>query len=572
MSDGDVHSYCRPPIREPFDSDAYMDDEDELVYCICRSNDTSRFMIGCDSCNEWYHGDCISITEEYAKNIKQFFCLMCRERDPSLAIQFKEKKDKKNSESKTETDQKSIVFDDYQNRKSARRCGECVACYRTEDCGRCDFCKDMRKFGGPNRIRQKCRQRQCMNFGLIFGKKPKDISQSLRIRNPSLPKFIPEFQSDDTEGNERIKEPETIPDDIINSYKLSNDEDEDDDRDADYEPSNRRPHSKSRHKVRTSSQVGKHRSRRVEHRKKHNEKEKSSRKKDDDMLRQCHGPGCVYAARTNSKYCSDTCGIKLAQNRIYEVLPHRIAQWQAIPCVADENNRKSLEKIRREQQEAKDRLTELSKKADALEKVIEKAKQSSIAADQESIDGESEEAEISVYCVTCGHEVSAKNALKHMEKCFNKYESQTSFGSFYQTNIEGNSNIFCDFFNAQQKTYCKRLKILCPEHSKEPKVSDDEVCGCPLTKDVLKLSGEFCRAFKKKCIKHYQWEKFRRAEIDLDKMRVLFKLDDLIEQERNLRQQMANRGGVLGLMLHQTIYNKDAFDFPIKCEQFEGFP
>jgi len=30
--------------------------------------------------------------------------------------------------------------------------------------------------------------------------------------------------------------------------------------------------------------------------------------------------------------------------------------------------------------------------------------------------------------------------------------------------------MFCDFYNAQQRTYCKRLKVLCPEHLKEPKV------------------------------------------------------------------------------------------------------
>ena len=50
-----------------------------------------------------------------------------------------------------------------------------------------------------------------------------------------------------------------------------------------------------------------------------------------------------------------------------------------------------------------------------------------------------------------------------------QFESQTSFGSQYKTRIEGDS-MFCDFYNAQQRTYCKRLKVLCPEHLKEPKV------------------------------------------------------------------------------------------------------
>ncbi|KAG8181818.1 hypothetical protein JTE90_001473 [Oedothorax gibbosus] len=553
-SNSEMHSYSKPPVKKLSDSEeGEIDDEEELVYCICRTSDTSRFMIGCDSCNEWYHGDCISITEEYAKNIQQFFCLMCRERDPTLAIQYKEKKeksDKKKSEKHSDSSsrkQHHVTFEDDRRSKSSRRCGECAACYHKEDCGRCDFCKDMKKFGGPNKIRQKCRQRQCTNFGLILGKKP------------TKPYFEDGDYNDDQEF---IPPPEPFR--KIDYNELDDDDDKDDYdpyaskrsghyKDDDYEPYvSKRGQSAPRHKRRSSKQSEAHRSRKSERRKKHNEKEKSSGKKEDDGIKQCYGPGCTKPARLASKYCSDACGMRLATNRIYEILPNRIQQWQRTVSIADENNQKSLEKIRREQQEAKERLTDLSKKHLALDKVIEKAKSMSIFVDQENSEWDNEESEISIYCVTCGHDVSAKTALRHLEKCFNKYESQTSFGSFYQTNIEG-SNIFCDFYNPQQKTYCKRLKILCPEHSKEPKVSDDEVCGCPLVDDVFKPSGEFCRAPKKKCAKHHQWEKFRRAEIDLDKMRLLFKLDDLIETERSIRQQMANRGGVLGLMLHQTI-------------------
>ncbi|XP_054717963.1 CXXC-type zinc finger protein 1-like [Uloborus diversus] len=537
----EMHSYCKPPN---IDNEMDQDDEDELVYCICRTKDTNRFMIGCDGCNEWYHGDCISITEEYAKNIKQFFCLMCRERDSNLEIQFKEKKEKIDKKKIEEI--KRYVSEEERNRKSARRCGECVACYRTEDCGRCDFCKDMRKFGGPNKIRQKCRQRQCMNFGLILGKKPKLFSGS---------------QSDDTEDNGHfVLLPNTEITNVDPQIKYS-DDDEDDDRDVDYDPGTKKPHSRSKHRSHYNKQTNKRRSKRNDHRKKHREeKEKSSSKKDNDAPRQCYGPSCILPARVNSKYCSDDCGMKLATNRIYEILPHRIQQWQQSVCSADETNRKTLEKVRKEQQEAKEKLSLLDRQQEALEKLIERGKKVTIAADQENLENESEESEVSYYCVTCGHEISQRNALKHMEKCFNKYESQTSFGSFYPTNIDG-SNIFCDYYNSNQRTYCKRLKVICPEHSKEPKVLDDEVCGFPLVERSPRVvmettsesASEFCRTLKKKCVKHHQWEKFRRAELDLCKMRLLFKLDDLIEQERSLRQQMANRGSVLGLMLHQTI-------------------
>ncbi|CDQ83554.1 uncharacterized protein LOC110489154 [Oncorhynchus mykiss] len=46
-------------------------------------------------------------------------------------------------------------------KRSFRMCGECEPCRRTEECAQCDFCKDMKKFGGSNKIRQKCRLRQC---------------------------------------------------------------------------------------------------------------------------------------------------------------------------------------------------------------------------------------------------------------------------------------------------------------------------------------------------------------------------------------------------------------------------
>ena len=49
-------------------------------------------------------------------------------------------------------------------------------------------------------------------------------------------------------------------------------------------------------------------------------------------------------------------------------------------------------------------------------------------------------------CITCGKEVASRTAIKHMETCFNKFESQTSFGSLYKTKIEG-YQMFCDFYN-----------------------------------------------------------------------------------------------------------------------------
>jgi len=44
------------------------------------------------------------------------------------------------------------------------------------------------------------------------------------------------------------------------------------------------------------------------------------------------------------------------------------------------------------------------------------------------------------------------------------------------------------------------------------------VCGCPLVTNVFEETGDFCRASKRRCLKHYSWEKLRRAEIDLQRI------------------------------------------------------
>ncbi|RMC22790.1 hypothetical protein DUI87_00210 [Hirundo rustica rustica] len=128
-------------------------EENAPVYCVCRKPDINCFMIGCDNCNEWFHGDCINITERMAKAIRS-------EKDPSLEIRYRHKKwrEKEHEGTKGQELEQGRAA---KIKRSARMCGECEACRRPEDCGQCDFCRDMKKFGGPNKIRQKCRLRQC---------------------------------------------------------------------------------------------------------------------------------------------------------------------------------------------------------------------------------------------------------------------------------------------------------------------------------------------------------------------------------------------------------------------------
>ncbi|XP_034387772.1 death-inducer obliterator 1-like isoform X2 [Cyclopterus lumpus] len=51
------------------------------LYCICRQKHNKRFMICCDRCEEWFHGDCVGITEARGRlmerNGEDYICPNC---------------------------------------------------------------------------------------------------------------------------------------------------------------------------------------------------------------------------------------------------------------------------------------------------------------------------------------------------------------------------------------------------------------------------------------------------------------------------------------------------------------
>ncbi|XP_056154777.1 death-inducer obliterator 1-like [Lampris incognitus] len=60
------------------DSEGY---DPDALYCICRQKHNKRFMISCDSCQEWFHGDCVGVTEVQGRKMEkmgqEYICPCC---------------------------------------------------------------------------------------------------------------------------------------------------------------------------------------------------------------------------------------------------------------------------------------------------------------------------------------------------------------------------------------------------------------------------------------------------------------------------------------------------------------
>lgn len=64
------------------DDNSDEDEEDpNKLWCICRKPDDGKFMICCDVCTDWFHGDCVNVSlkqsTKFKKEGKEWFCQEC---------------------------------------------------------------------------------------------------------------------------------------------------------------------------------------------------------------------------------------------------------------------------------------------------------------------------------------------------------------------------------------------------------------------------------------------------------------------------------------------------------------
>uniref|UniRef100_H3D9E3 Bromodomain PHD finger transcription factor n=1 Tax=Tetraodon nigroviridis TaxID=99883 RepID=H3D9E3_TETNG len=61
--------------------------KDTKLYCICKTPyDETKFYIGCDRCQNWYHGRCVGILQSEANHIDEYVCPQCQSTEDAMTV------------------------------------------------------------------------------------------------------------------------------------------------------------------------------------------------------------------------------------------------------------------------------------------------------------------------------------------------------------------------------------------------------------------------------------------------------------------------------------------------------
>ncbi|KAI1725029.1 PHD-finger domain-containing protein [Ditylenchus destructor] len=501
-------------------------------HCLCDSRDYSTFMICCDQCGIWYHGDCVQVTRSVSKRIEKYFCSICISKDGSLEIVYKSQKkertprieDKKEPAEKKEK-KTSNALPGSVTGSNTEKCGNCIGCLWNSDCGKCMNCTENK---------QPCLKRICVQAGQL--QKKKKILKAVKKEDDDS-KHLPKSPVHHTVGRPGRKP----------SKPVQNQSDAVDKR------------SKKEASIATNLEKvynGYYRAK----------KHKQIVKEEDE--RQCYGPGCVNSARSGSNYCSDTCGMALAEKRLRYILPDRIAAFYRQKPVSETQDMEKIRDLLETKNVLEAELKKLDECADNVENWISTLSNAQPASDKES--STLDDGTFMVSCAVCTTEHSMRNIAKHMQKCFVKTEKQSTFGTPLAL-PQNPKKLVCDVFNKIDKTYCKRLRVMCSEHWKD-ETEDIKVCGAPLawfegnTVDFKNLFADpellnkssFCMEKRKHCHIHNNWAQNALGLIDNERMNILLQLDENQEKHRQLISKRATRGDVISLLCNHTISENPA--------------
>ena len=220
----------------------------------------------------------------------------------------------------------------------------------------------------------------------------------------------------------------------------------------------------------------------------------------------CARRKCKLQRRTMSKYCTDRCGLAVAQARLARMPPlelQRVVDSHMAAVREDENAqslpREQLLEYANEQDENELEAIEAerSKIADGRERVAKrKARLESLlddAAGVKAAEPPTDASRAQFDCATCGQSFGEFELARHLIRCGNKAEASFASHSVVD-NVD--KTLYCGTFQ-KSKGYCTKLKTLCPWHLDErlkrlQDAAKGAICAYPSPAGRCMVARETC--------------------------------------------------------------------------------
>ena len=146
-----------------------MEEEDSnREYChVCQQDGE---IILCDTCPRSYHLVCLDPALDtapegnwYCPHCVEFFNSKSKEEIIELYVDLKVKFQDFKNNAKLKFLQQRPYNSGNRNRCARNDPQKCANCAKP-DCGKCSSCRDMTRFGGPGKLKERCRQRICQRI------------------------------------------------------------------------------------------------------------------------------------------------------------------------------------------------------------------------------------------------------------------------------------------------------------------------------------------------------------------------------------------------------------------------
>lgn len=300
-----------------------------------------------------------------------------------------------------------------------------------------------------------------------------------------------------------------------------------------------------------------------------------------EELKRCLWLECDNVVAAGSKYCSYECGKKLARERLLRLSPYIIEDGKKFSHVK-ESYKKEIERLKNV---CRSKLENMNKAAKCARFLVEFITQQ-LPLEYNEKDSESNVSRKDyILCICCGENIEGALYGSHIPKCLSKKEREAYYGSEEKGNLL--LNILCERYSSRFNSYCKRFKIICPEHPCNDIDDGLKVCSYPSSFDnAIRKNGSFfffnfspeffkgpyCKNGYGICSDHQNWYRYTLAVVDAYRFGELEKLNEARTTIGKYNTFINTRGNIFNCISSRQALEKfynDSINNRSKCIEKE---